>query len=448
MPRWARGYLMLLLLLAASPGVVAPEVARAHDPSAWGGIYRTRDHGATWLLANEGRFVTAALALPLSPADPTHLLLATDSGLLRPTNGGRDWDVAGPAVLVGPVYAVAFDADGRRALASTGSELFVREVARDAAPTGGRVGERAWRPVATPPGGVPARAIVPGPVAGRVYLAGWDGLFRSDDWGASWSAADGLPPGPVETIVAAGGPRETLLAIVAGGIWAAAGGADAWHPRDNGLPSGRVDTVALDPARPDRLWAAGLDRLFRSDDGGVSWHAVGNPLNERRTTIRGIAADADARSIVLTADRGLYRSADGGQGWELQVDNLPIHLEARPLVRDPRDPATLYAGFSITPYDAIWRSGADGRPGLARLDGMDLAGGAAFVALLGLAAGWALRRLRRYYGPVPASDGGSPSPSGSPTSGTDAADAARAGSPGRLSTAPAPAPAPAERSAR
>src|SRR5262249_25417997 len=63
--------------------VLWPSSASTHDPSAWGGLFRSRDHGATWAPANQGRLVSAALALAISPTDVNHLLLGTDSGLLR-----------------------------------------------------------------------------------------------------------------------------------------------------------------------------------------------------------------------------------------------------------------------------------------------------------------------------------------------------------------------------
>ena len=84
--------------------------------------------------------------------------------------------------MLGSVFALAFAADGERALFSTGLGIFRSEA------------ENIWRRGAAPEGATPARAIVRGGGAGRVYLAGWTGLYRSDDWGGSWSnAADGLP---------------------------------------------------------------------------------------------------------------------------------------------------------------------------------------------------------------------------------------------------------------
>src|SRR5436309_1588238 len=167
----------LLALLLGGVLVFLPAGAQAHDPSAWGGLFRSRDSGATWFPANEGRFVSGALALAISPTDGNHLLLATDSGLLRSRNGGRDWEVEAPAVLIGAVFAATFDKDGHRALASTRSGIFRTDDGS------------AWRKTPAPDGAAPAHALVLGAVAGRVYLAGSRGLAHSENWGESWSSA-------------------------------------------------------------------------------------------------------------------------------------------------------------------------------------------------------------------------------------------------------------------
>jgi hypothetical protein len=80
------------------------------------------------------------------------------------------------------------------------------------------------------------------------------------------------------------------------------------------------------------------------------------------------------------------------------ADTLPVHLEAGPLVQDPQDPATLYAGFSVMPYSELWRMGADGGTLLTRLDPVSLAGGVALLLILA-GAGWgAVRWLTRADG--------------------------------------------------
>jgi photosystem II stability/assembly factor-like uncharacterized protein len=370
--------LALLLALWASP-------VQSHDPSAWGGLFRSRDHGATWVSANRGQVVAGAIALAISPTDVNHLLLGAESGLLRSRNGGRDWTIEGSAVVVGPVFALAFAADGQRALVSTGLGIFA-----------GKPGN-SWRQESAPQGASPARAIVRSGEAGRVYLAGWTGLYRSDDWGASWSsAAAGLPHEVATALLVVYRSPETLYAIVEGGIWASVDGARTWARR-GGISPTSVDAFAVDSKHPTRLWAAGGDRLFRSDDGGASWQRVGRTVPEPNTTVRGIAASGEA--VVVTTDRGLYRTVNSGESWRMIVENLPAHLEAGPLVPDPSDSATLYAGFALVPYSELWRRAAEREGAFARVSVTSLAGGGIFLVVVALGALAALRWLGQYYRP-------------------------------------------------
>jgi photosystem II stability/assembly factor-like uncharacterized protein len=360
--------------------------AHAHDPSAWGGLFRSRDNGARWFPVNEGRFVGGAIGLAISPTDANHLLLGTDGGLLRSRNGGRDWEIEAPAALLGAVFAAAFDADGVRALASTALSVFRTEDGVT------------WQRTPIPKEACPARVIARGASTGRAYLAGTSGLWRSDDWGAAWAAAsEGLPEGPVGGLIVIPAPAETLYVVAGGRLWTSADGARTWEPRDVGMPEGRVDAVAPDARDSARLWAVAADQLYGSDDRGKSWQAVGHPLAEPNTSVRGIAVAVSEPSIVLTTHRGLFRSTNGGRSWQLQEGTLPVHLESGLLVRNPTDPATIYAGFSLTPYDELWRMAVEGGTMLGRLDALSLAGGAAFLVVLALAAVAALRWLGRYY---------------------------------------------------
>jgi photosystem II stability/assembly factor-like uncharacterized protein len=368
---------VLLMIISAGP-------AHGHDPSAWGGLFRSRDDGATWMSANRGQYLSGAIVLAVSPTDPNHLLLGAESGLFRSRNGGRDWTIEAPSVVIGSVFAAAFGADGRRALISTGLGILRGEDDND------------WRPVPEPQAAAPARAIVSNGEAGVFYLAGWTGLYRSHDWGVRWSsAAETFPQEPATAFLAARGRPQSLYAIVQGQFWASIDGGRSWTRRGDGTFPANADALAEDLRQPTRLWAAAADRLFRSDDGGANWQRVGRPLPEPNTTVNGIASNEEA--IVLTTDRGLYRSVDGAVSWTPIIDNLPAHLEAGPLVRDPIDPDTLYAGFSLIPYPELWRRAADRESALARVGLTSLAGSVVLLMLVALAALAALRWLGRFY---------------------------------------------------
>jgi hypothetical protein len=266
-----------------------------------------------------------------------------------------------------------------------------------------------WTPADAPDGAVPARAIAPGAAPDRVYLLGRSGLFTSADGGQSFTPVAGDLPDAAQItgLAVATRPAEVILALVDGALMASADAGRRWQPRVAGLPAS-LDAIALDPAAPHRLWAAGADRIWRSDNLGSTWRAVGQPLPESGTQVRGIAADPAARSFVVTTHRGMYRSADSGHSWSLKEGNLPIHLEAGPLIRDPVDGRTLYAVYSLMPYSEVWRTALEGSNLLARADPVSLAGAGAFVLLLVISGALLVRWLARQRteraaagGPVP-----------------------------------------------
>ena len=87
--------------------VSAAPAAHAHDASAYGGLFRSRNFGATWLNADVGLFLNAALTVAVDPRDPDHILMGTDTGLFSSTNGGRSWSPEAPGLISGAVFAIA-----------------------------------------------------------------------------------------------------------------------------------------------------------------------------------------------------------------------------------------------------------------------------------------------------------------------------------------------------
>jgi photosystem II stability/assembly factor-like uncharacterized protein len=341
--------------------------------------------------ANQGAFVSGAIALAISPADHNHLLLGTESGLFASRNGGRDWDVEAPSLILGSVFAVSFNKDGQRALASTGAGLFVNDA------------DHIWRSAQTPWGALPGRIIARGNQSGRFYLAGSSGLYRSDDGGASWSSAgNGLPGTLVTALVVTQVDPETLYVLVQGSVWASLDGARSWVSRGSEIFQAGLDTLATDSRYSGRIWAAGRDRLFRSEDGGSRWCEIGKPLPEANTQINGIAEDDE--TIVVATDRGIYRSGDNGENWAFITESLPPHLEAGSLLRDPTDPSSLYAGFSLIPYRELWQRAANHQSALAQVSITSLIAGIASLIIIAAGGVGALLYLGRYYRPARRSD--------------------------------------------
>jgi hypothetical protein len=201
-------------------------------------------------------------------------------------------------------------------------------LAAAAAPAAAAVGT--WSPTALH-GNIQALAVAPGQ-PGIVYAAVQDqGLFRSADGGATWTAVDqGLfdacfPIAPDIYLLAAD-PRQpgTLYAETFAGLKKTIdGGAHWFQPYD--ITLGGVSDLTLVPGMPGRLLAAvnvqsfdppgqclggGLAGLAVSDDGGANWS---NPVVDQ---ILSVAADPAHVSRIFTEEwKGMPRillSEDGG----------------------------------------------------------------------------------------------------------------------------------------
>jgi photosystem II stability/assembly factor-like uncharacterized protein len=134
---------------------------------------------------------------------------------------------------------------------------------------------------------------------GRLFLQNHWGLYRSDDWGDSW------------TDVANGVPSDFGFAMQA-------------HPRD-------PDTVYIVPLESDgfRCVPEAKMRVYRTRDAGASWEPLSKGLPQQRayeTVLRdALAADTHEPAGIYVGTRGgkLFASADDGESWRTVADALP-----------------------------------------------------------------------------------------------------------------------------
>jgi hypothetical protein len=370
--------------------------AWAHDAGIQNGVFRSRDGGATWLQVNQESFPRGALALAVHPGDPHHLLLATDSGLLRSRNGGRDWVPEASSLIDGPAFAVAFGSDGQDAIASGAGALYRLE------------GQR-WRETRTPSGSAPARALIDGGVAGRLYLAGWTGLHRSDNGGRSWTrVGEAIGAEPVRSLVVSVARPDEVHGVAGGRVWSSFDGARHWRV-DTLAPAG-VDALAFDRGVPARLWLVAGGRVHRRDGPAARWEPVGVVLPDVQARPRALHANGDV--LLVATDRGVYRSPNAAVDWTLLSAELPDHSETT-LVRDPHDAATVYAGFSRMGAEQLKGTPADS--GVASQDVMLLVAAYAGLGSLLVGVGVAVRRFTRPVSTSGRTDGGIDMRTGSTT---------------------------------
>jgi photosystem II stability/assembly factor-like uncharacterized protein len=180
-------------------------------------------------------------------------------------------------------------------------------------------------------------------------------------------------------------PNTFYFGGTGGGVWKTTDGGSNWEVlSDKDFKTGSIGAIAVSEADPNVVYVgtgeepirgnvSHGDGVYKSTDGGRSWKNVG--LKDSRQIAR-IRIHPDHPDLVYlaaqghvfgpNAERGIFRSQDGGQTWKkiLFVDEK---TGASDLAMDPSNPRILYAGFwqvvrrpweleSGGPGSSLWKS--------------------------------------------------------------------------------------------
>jgi photosystem II stability/assembly factor-like uncharacterized protein len=159
-----------------------------------------------------------------------------------------------------------------------------------------------------------------------------------------------------------GQPHTFLAGVVNGGVWKTDDDGRTWNPIFDSQSTQSIGAIAVAPSDPKIIYVAsgeGLHRpdlsvgngVYRSNDGGQTWMHVGLDDSQQIPSIAVDPKDANrVYAAVLghpygpSAQRGLYRSLDGGGTWSKVLDQGE-NTGASFVRIDPFDARTLYAGF-------------------------------------------------------------------------------------------------------
>jgi len=195
---------------------------------------------------------------------------------------------------------------------------------------------------------------------GRVTIGTEDGIWRSDDAGASWRRLNAPKPGLAvwslalhphepETILAGYEPCSIYRSTDDGSTWMKLA-VDVTFPAvsdDHDIPK-RVISMAVDPANPKEIYASvEVGGLLRSLDGGQSWANIidGLYIDEGFVDIHSVVVNPQRPGQLTIATRfGAFRSDDRGMHWrDLKAPRMrPIGSYCRVVRHAPGDGDTIY----------------------------------------------------------------------------------------------------------
>ncbi|MFQ5535966.1 MAG: WD40/YVTN/BNR-like repeat-containing protein [Gemmatimonadota bacterium] len=181
------------------------------------------------------------------------------------------------------------------------------------------------------------------------------------------------------------GPSKTFyVAAAAGGVWKTTNNGATFKLVWNGPRVASMGDIGIAPSDTNQVWVGTGEEdsrnsispgggIFESTDGGETWEFKG--LKETQVIARIVVHPTDPDIVYVAAlghiwdsnpERGLYRTTDGGETWDL-VKFVSDKAGFVDVLLDPRDPDVVWAASwerqrgpyflqSGGPGSALWRS--------------------------------------------------------------------------------------------
>lgn len=334
----------------------------------------------------------------------TIVLVGTAKGLFRFRSSDRlHWRSAGPDFPQTPCYTAVLDPRSGVIHAGINSEFYGASIRRssDLGATWDNGGEGLSYGGDDPEQVTRVWAIAPAADDEPLTLyAGVEasGLFRTRDGGDTWTEVRSLREHPTHELwmpgyggkclhtVVVSDSQTILTACSAGGAYRTLDAGESFAPVNENLearfmPEGQrypiagqcVHKVSACRAEPRRLWLQNHGGVYRSDDGGSGWQYVGAGLpGDFGFPVLAHPRDPDTAYVVpLQADGQrwaeggalcVWRTQDAGASWHALASGLPQRSYASVLRdgldHDGQDPIGLYFG---TTSGSVYASADGGR---------------------------------------------------------------------------------------
>jgi photosystem II stability/assembly factor-like uncharacterized protein len=196
-------------------------------------------------------------------------------------------------------------------------------------------------------------------VSGPVDRATVSGLGIRNIGSATMSGRIAAVAGRVEP----DGKVTLYVGSASGGVWRSLDGGTTFKPVFDREPVQSIGAVALDPSRPDVVWVGTGeawtrnsvsigDGIYKSTDRGDTWVRMGLPESERIAKIIVHPINGDVVYACVpgklwsdSAERGLYKTDDGGRSWRLILKGDNLSTGCSSIAMDPKDPEHIFVAL-------------------------------------------------------------------------------------------------------
>ena len=175
------------------------------------------------------------------------------------------------------------------------------------------------------------------------------------------------------------GKITLFVGAASGGVWKSDDGGTRYRPVFDEQPVQSIGAIALDPKNSKNVWVGTGESwtrnsvsigsgIYKSTDGGESWTSAGLPKSERIAQILVSPKSSDTVFAAVpgalwsdSADRGLYRTSDGGKNWDLILKGSNLSTGCSTVAADPSDSNIMFAGmWDFRRKGWTFRSGGEG----------------------------------------------------------------------------------------
>jgi photosystem II stability/assembly factor-like uncharacterized protein len=183
----------------------------------------------------------------------------------------------------------------------------------------------------------------------------------------------------IDAIREPNGKLTIFVGAASGGVWKSEDSGTRYKPVFDEQPVQSIGAVALDPKNSKNVWVGTGESwtrnsvsvgngIYKSNDGGETWTYAGLPNSERVAKIIVSPANSDTVYAAVpgalwsdSPDRGLYKTMDGGQNWNLILKGANLSTGASGIAMDPNDPNVIFACmWDFRRKGWTFRSGGDG----------------------------------------------------------------------------------------